>query len=76
MSEFIFELYSEEIPSSLQTNARDEIKNCLENFFKAEKLKFKKFEVLSTPTRLSIMITGLPLKMVFPSKEIRGPKRE
>ena len=75
MSEFIFELYSEEIPSSLQTNARDEIKNCLENFFKAEKLKFKKFEVLSTPTRLSIMITGLPLKMVFPSKEIRGPKK-
>ena len=46
MSEFIFELYSEEIPSGLQTNARDEIRNCLENFFKAEKLKFKKLSLI------------------------------
>ena len=75
MSEFLFELYSEEIPSSLQIAARKEIKEKLEKSLKESGVEIKKINAYSTPTRLTIHIEDLPLKIVIPSKEIRGPKK-
>ena len=74
MSEFLLELYSEEIPSKLQINARNELKEKLEKSFKEESLKYKTIFCYSSPTRLTVLIKDIPEKIKIPSKEIRGPK--
>ena len=74
MSEFLLELYSEEIPSKLQINARNELKEKLEKSFKEESLKYKTIFCYSSPTRLTVLVKDIPEKIKIPSKEIRGPK--
>ena len=74
MSEFLLELYSEEIPSELQITARKELKENLEKSLKEEGLKYKSIIAYSTPTRLSILIKDIPIQIKIPAKEIRGPK--
>ena len=75
MSEFLLELYSEEIPSKLQINARTQLKQQLEKSLKDEGIQHKECLEYSSPTRLSILhIKGLPEKIKIKSKEIKGPK--
>jgi len=74
MSEFLLELYSEEIPSELQITARKELKENLEKSLIEEGLKYKSITAYSTPTRLSILIKDIPMQIKIPAKEIRGPK--
>ena len=42
MSEFFLELFSEEIPSSLQKNLRDDLRNDLIKLFSEKFISFKK----------------------------------
>ena len=56
MSEFLLELYSEEIPPQLQIGARTQLKQLLENSLKEEGVNCKEFLEYSTPTRLSLLI--------------------
>ena len=70
MSEFLLELYSEEIPPQLQINARNQLKNYLENSLKNEGLNYKECLEYSSPTRLSIYIKGLPEKIKIKPNEI------
>ncbi len=74
MPEFLLELYSEEIPPQLQINARNQLKNYLENSLQNEGLNYKECLEYSSPTRLSIYIKGLPEKIKIKPNEIRGPK--
>ena len=74
MPEFLVELYSEEIPPKLQTSARNQLKQELENFFQEKEIKYKKCVEFSNPTRLVIFFKDLPEKIKIPSKEIKGPK--
>ena len=74
MSEFLLELYSEEIPPKLQISARNELKKSLEKSLKEESLKYKSIFSYSTPTRLTILIKDIPEKIKIPTKEIKGPK--
>ena len=74
MSEFLLELYSEEIPPELQISARKELKQIIESSLKQENVKYLDFFDYSSPTRLTIIIKGLPEKVTIPSKEIKGPK--
>ena len=74
MTEFLLELYSEEIPPLLQINARRELKEKLEKAFEEENIKYKEILEFSTPTRLTILINGIPEKIQLPAKEIKGPK--
>ncbi len=74
MSEFLLELYSEEIPPQLQINARTQLKQQLENSFEEEGIQYKDCLEYSSPTRLSIYIKGIPEKIKIKSKEIKGPK--
>ena len=74
MSEFLLELYSEEIPPNLQINARVSIKELLQKSLKEEGLKFKSVISYSSPTRLTVIIKDVPERIKIPSKEIRGPK--
>ena len=74
MSEFLLELYSEEIPPQLQISARQELKKLIENSLHEESLKYKSISSYSSPTRLVISIKDIPDKIKIPSKEIKGPK--
>tara|TARA_B100001175_G_scaffold309252_1_gene310695 strand:+ start:1116 stop:3170 length:2055 start_codon:yes stop_codon:yes gene_type:complete len=74
MSELFFELFSEEIPSNLQINARKQLENLLKQNLSLSNLKAKTLEIFSTPTRLTIHIAGLPKIIKIPTTEIKGPK--
>ena len=74
MSEFLLELYSEEIPSQLQINARVQLKEQFEKCFKDEGIKYKECLEFSNPNRLTIYVKGIVEKIRVKSKEIKGPK--
>ena len=74
MSEFLLELYSEEIPPQLQINARNQLKQQLEKSLKEEGIQHKECLEYSSPTRLSIYVKDLPEKIKIEAKEIKGPK--
>ncbi len=74
MSEFILELYSEEIPPNLQINARNELQEKIKSSLMEENLKFNSLNAFSTPTRLTILLKDFSDKIKIHSKEIRGPK--
>ncbi len=74
MSEFLLELYSEEIPPQLQINARNQLKQFMEKSLKNEGVNYKACLEYSSPTRLSIYIKGLPDNIKIKPNEIRGPK--
>ena len=73
MSEFFLELFSEEIPSSLQKNLREDLLNSFIKVFNEKSISFKKSLSYSTPNRLIILFEGLQKKIALESEEIRGP---
>ena len=74
MSEFFLELFSEEIPSKLQVNARKSLLENLKNFFEENEVPIKgKLNVFSTPNRLVVHIDKITKQISKKSEEIRGP---
>ena len=74
MSEFFLELFSEEIPATLQKRARDDLQKNFVDFLKKEEIKFKdNVSVLSTPNRLIIYCENISQKIIKAEAEIRGP---
>ena len=73
MSEFFLELFSEEIPSSLQKNLRIDLLNNFEKLFSEKTISFKKSSSYSTPNRAIVVFKGLQKKVVIKSEEIKGP---
>ena len=76
MSELLLELYSEEIPSKLQVNAREELTKHLIEFFDKEKIKHKISRINSSPTRIFMHVIDLPKIIRKSAKEIKGPKAD
>ena len=74
MSEFLLELYSEEIPHGLQIDCRTNLDACFQKKLEDHNIKYKHINVFSTPTRLCIHIEGLPTNLLLEAKEIKGPK--
>ncbi len=74
MSEFLLELFSEEIPAGLQKNFREKILEEFKNFFLDRSIKSKKNFSFSTPNRLIIVFKGLDSQIKIRSEEIKGPK--
>ena len=74
MTEFLLELYSEEIPPQLQIAARSQIKQFIENSFKENNIKYNSLSIYSSPTRLTLFIKELAEKIKTEAKEIKGPK--
>ena len=70
MSELLIELFSEEMPPNLQISARAQFKKLLNEEISSLNLKYKNFEVYSTPTRLTVFISGLPNKIKILASEI------
>ncbi|MDB4216825.1 glycine--tRNA ligase subunit beta [Candidatus Pelagibacter sp.] len=73
MSEFFLELFSEEIPSTLQKNLREDLLNSFIESFNEKFILFKKSSSFSTPNRLIILFEGLQKKIILKSEEIKGP---
>jgi len=74
MSEFFLELLSEEIPSTLQKNARDVLLKLFKESFEKNDIKFKSGKSFSTPKRLIIYFEGIPKTIDQKSLNIKGPK--
>ena len=73
MSDFFLELFSEEIPSFLQKNLRQDLLESFNKLFSEKFIPFKKSTSYSTPNRLIILFEGLPKQIVLKSEEIKGP---
>ena len=73
MVEFFLELFSEEIPSILQKNARLFFLENFQKLFEEKNLKFKKSATYSTPNRLIVLFEGLDKEIKEKPEEIRGP---
>ena len=73
MSEFFLELFSEEIPSSLQKNLREDLLDSFNKLFNEKFVSFKKSSSYSTPNRMILVFEGLPKQVVLKSEEIKGP---
>ena len=74
MSEFFLELFSEEIPSRLQINARNELTQIFKKFFDDNEIIVKgKINTYSTPNRLIVHINKIPKDLIKKAEEIRGP---
>ena len=73
MSEFFLELFSEEIPSSLQKNLRVDLLNNFEKLFSEKTISFKKSSSYSTPNRAIVVFKGLQKQVNIKSEEIKGP---
>ncbi len=73
MSEFFLELFSEEMPSSLQRNARENLLKKFCEFFSINNIEYKNPNTFSTPNRLIIYFQSINKEMIQPSLEIRGP---
>ena len=76
MAELFIELFSEEIPAKLQTDARQKILRLLEDKLKNKEISFKISNSFSTPKRLVFFIDGIPDKIEQKGKVIKGPKTE
>ncbi len=74
MSEFFLELFSEEIPSRLQINARNDLLHIFKKFFEDNRIIIKdKINIYSTPNRLIVHINKISKYVIKKAEEIRGP---
>jgi glycyl-tRNA synthetase beta chain len=74
MSEFLLEIFSEEIPAAFQTLAQAQLANTLTLKLKKEELPFESIKTFGTPRRLGIVITGLPSIQADRFEEKKGPQ--
>ncbi len=74
MAELFLELFSEEIPSKLQIDAREKIKQIIEEKLKKNEIQFKNSKSFSTPKRLTFILEGIPEKLEIKKKILKGPK--
>ena len=73
MSDFFLELFSEEIPASLQRNSRNVLLESFQKLFQDKQISFKKSTSFSTPNRLIVLFEGLSKEITQKSEEIKGP---
>ncbi len=74
MAELFIELFSEEIPSKLQVDARQKILKMINDNLEKKEIVFNSSKSFSTPQRLVFLIDGIPEKKEQKKKLIKGPK--
>ncbi len=73
MADLFLELFSEEIPSDLQKNTREDLLKSFNDLFLEKSISFKKSSSYSTPNRLIILFEGVQKNSVIKAEEIKGP---
>ncbi|WP_169569866.1 glycine--tRNA ligase subunit beta [Sneathiella limimaris] len=74
MADLLLELFSEEIPARMQVKAASDLERLVTAALKEAGIAFEASASYSTPRRLALSITGLPLSQPDTSEERRGPR--
>lgn len=74
MSDYLFEIYGEEIPSRMQKLAVKQFEQLFHKELLEARLTYTRMESFVTPRRLAISIEGLPEKTTDYIEEKRGPR--
>jgi glycyl-tRNA synthetase beta chain len=74
MAELLLELFSEEIPASLQIKASKDFEEGLAASLQEANLHFDSVKSYSTPRRITVVITGLQKTQKSSVEERRGPR--
>ncbi len=75
-SEFLLELFSEEIPARMQAKAAHDLRRLVSDQLKDAGLAFDRAEAFVTPRRLCLHIAGLDGEQPDISEERRGPRAD
>lgn len=73
MSKYLLEIGTEELPYRFIPMAVEQLKTGFENFFQANSVEFGSVEVLATPRRLAVIVSGLAEKQPDVEKTVKGP---
>ena len=74
MADLLLEIFCEEIPARMQAKAEADLGKALGDALKGAGLAFDGLETASGPRRLSVNVTGLPVKSADVAEERKGPK--
>lgn len=76
MSDFIFEIFSEEVPAKMQKAAAENLTKIAAEIFTKNGLNFSPnhLKVFTTPTRLSLLVADLKASQIIPAIKKIGPK--
>jgi glycyl-tRNA synthetase beta chain len=74
MAELLLELFSEEIPSRMQTRARDDLARLLGQALAGAGLEYEAIKTFATPRRLVAVVDGLPARSPAMREEKKGPR--
>ncbi len=74
MAELLLELFSEEIPSRMQTRARADLARLLGAALVGAGLEYKELKTFATPRRLVAVVEGLPARSPAVREEKKGPR--
>ncbi len=74
MTDFLFELRSEEIPARMQVRAKDDLARLFADEIAKAGLTAQSIETFATPRRLALIARGLPDETVAVSEERKGPR--
>jgi glycyl-tRNA synthetase beta chain len=74
MPQLLLELFSEEIPARMQTQAAKDLARMTEERLKAAGLPFESLKTYAGPRRLTLVVDGLPAAQADRIEEIKGPR--
>ena len=74
MSELLLELFSEEIPATMQQKAAVAYEEIFAKYFQEQTISFASIKSYVGPRRLTIQVTGIAAYISASKKEVKGPK--
>jgi glycyl-tRNA synthetase beta chain len=74
MPDLLLELFSEEIPARMQAGAAKDLERLMVGALSDRGLLFEAAKAFAGPRRLTLAITGLPVKQGDVREELKGPK--
>jgi glycyl-tRNA synthetase beta chain len=74
MADLLLELFSEEIPARMQTQAAKDLERIVTGALQERGLKCESAKALAGSRRLALSVTGLPLKQPDVHEEKKGPR--
>src|SRR4051812_13108097 len=74
MPDLLLELFSEEIPARMQAGAARDLERLMIGALSDRKLLCEGAKAFSSPRRLTLVVTGLPVRQSGMREEAKGPK--
>src|SRR5664279_6348751 len=74
MADLLLELFSEEIPARMQSQAAKDLERLVVGALSDRGLLFEGIKAFAGPRRLTLAVAGLPAKQPDVSEELKGPK--